>query len=286
MRLFRLTVIAVAAALVIAQPAAAIGPGRSGDHAPLYYLSLGDSLAAGEQPVGDGVHGAPTSEGYAEQLLAIARAWYPNLQLVKLGCSGGETTRTMIEGGICAYDHGSQLDEALAFLHAHGKFVAFITIDIGINDFPCQDDVGCVEGGLLTIGANLPDILAQLREAAGPETPIVGMNYYDPILGYWLTGAAGQVIALQSIGIFQYINGVFGTIYGAAYMPIADVMGAFETTNGAPFALPPFGTVPTNVARICQYTWVCTGPPYGPNNHANAAGYGVMAQAFATALGH
>lgn len=285
MRLSRLIVLAIALALVIAQPAAAIGPGRSGDHAPLYYLSLGDSLAAGQQPIGDPSDMHRTNEGYADQLYAMATAWYPNLRLVRLGCPG-ETTVTFVDGGICAYDRGTQLDEALNFLHAHGRFVAFITIDIGINDFPCQNDVGCVGGGLLTIGANLPDILAQLREAAGPETPIVGMNYYDPILGYWLTGASGQAIAVQSIAIFQYINGFLGTIYAAAQVPVADVMGAFETANVSPIALPPFGIVPTNVARICQWTWVCAPPPYGPNNHANATGYGVMAQAFATALAH
>ena len=49
--------------------------------------------------------------------------------------------------------------------------------------------------------------------------------------------------------------------------------------------LPGFGTVPLNVARICQWTWVCAPPPLGPNNHANAAGYGVIAATFAAELG-
>ncbi len=123
--------------LAVAQPAAAIGPGSSGDNAPLYYLSLGDSLAAGVQPIGDPANLYRTDEGYADQLYAMAREWYPNLKLVKLGCPG-ETTATMIDGGICAYPHGSQLDEAVSFLHAHGRFVAFVSIDIGSNDFPCQ----------------------------------------------------------------------------------------------------------------------------------------------------
>jgi hypothetical protein len=59
-----------------------------------YYLSLGDSLAAGEQPTlpfgqnfGD--------EGYADQLYAFEQSRIPNLKLVKLGC-GGETTASMI----------------------------------------------------------------------------------------------------------------------------------------------------------------------------------------------
>ncbi len=59
---------------------------------------------------------------------------------------------TMIAGGVCAYDHGSQLAQAVSFLHAHGKFVAFVTIDIGANDFPCQDSTDCLAAGFSSIG--------------------------------------------------------------------------------------------------------------------------------------
>ena len=92
------------------------------------------------QPTGDPANFSRTNEESAEQLLDIARVASPRLWLVKLGCPG-ETTVTMIAGGICSYDHGSQLDEAVAFLRAHRSFVAFVTIDIGANDFPCQGRV-------------------------------------------------------------------------------------------------------------------------------------------------
>jgi hypothetical protein len=36
----------------------------------------------------------------------------------------------------------------------------------------------------------------------------------------------------------------------------------------------------TNVAFICQLTWMCAPPPEGPNIHANESGYGVIAQEF------
>ena len=88
-----LAVVATAAVAGVLVAAAASGPAlaASGDSkAPVYYLSLGDSLAAGEQPTlppgqnfGD--------EGYADQLYASEHAKIPNLQLVKLGC-GGEST--------------------------------------------------------------------------------------------------------------------------------------------------------------------------------------------------
>lgn len=285
MRTIRLGALAIALALAIAQPVAAIGPGASGDHAPVYYLSLGDSLAAGYQPNGDPANMRRTNEGYADQLYAIAKSWYPNLQLVKLGCPG-ETTGTMINGGICAYDHGSQLDEAVSFLHAHQKFVAFVTIDLGSNDFPCQTGLACLPPGVATIQANLPSILATLREAAGPGIPIVGATLYDPFLAAWLTGPEGQAFAQMSV--FQAIvpiNQMITGIYGAAGMPVADVEGAFSTTDFitlVPFG--PFGDVPLNVVRVCQWTWICTPPPLGPDNHANALGYRAIAEAYAAAL--
>jgi lysophospholipase L1-like esterase len=271
--------------LAVAQPAAAIGPGSSGDHAPLYYLSLGDSLAAGVQPTGDPANLYRTDEGYADQLYAMAREWYPNLRLVKLGCPG-ETTATMIDGGICAYAHGSQLDEAKAFLHAHGKFVAFVSIDIGSNDFPCQTGLECLPPGAATIAQNLPTILATLRAAAGPRTPIAGATIYDPFLAYWLTGPEGQALAQLSVAAaIVPLNGLLTKTYGDAGMPVADVQGAFSTTDFATMVpLPPFGLVPLNVVRLCQWTWVCAPTPLGPDNHANAAGYHAMAEAFATVL--
>ncbi len=285
MRILRLGALAIALSLAIAQPAAAVGPGSSGDHAPVYYLSLGDSLAAGQQPIGDPTDMYRTGQGYADQLYAIAKSWYPNLQLVKLGCSG-ETTRTMIDGGICAYDHGSQLNEAVAFLHGHRQFVAFVTIDLGSNDFPCQTGVDCLPPGVATIQANLPSILATLREAAGPSIPIVGATIYDPFLGAWLTGPEGQAFAQMSV--FQAIvpvNQLLTGIYSAAGMPVADVQGAFSTTDFTTMVpFPPFGEVPLNVVRICQWTWICAPAPLGPDNHATTAGYGAIAQAFALVL--
>ena len=50
-------------------------------------------------------------------------------------------------------------------------------------------------------------------------------------------------------------------------------------------ALPPGGKAPLDVVRICQWTWMCAPAPVGPNIHANAKGYAVMAKAFRKALG-
>ena len=266
---------------------AIVGPvsARTDDErAKLYYVSVGDSLAAGVQPTGDPAAQFRTTAGYPEQLLPIARTAFSKLSLVKLGCPG-ETTVTMIGGGICSYPHGSQLDEAVSFLRSHRPHVAFVTIDIGANDFPCQEPA-CIPAGVASIQANLPSILAVLRDAAGPGVPIVGMTIYNPFLAAWFQGPDGQATAQLSAAVMAQLNGMLRAIFAASGVPVADVDGAFSSDDFSTIVnLPGLGLVPLNVARICQWTWVCAPPPLGPNNHANAEGYGVIAQAFAEALG-
>lgn len=258
--------------------------GSSSEHAKVYYVSVGDSLAAGVQPIGDPADAYRTDEGYAEQLLEIARVDSPKLSLVKLGCPG-ETTTTMIEGGICSYPHGSQLDEAVAFLRAHRDFVAFVTIDIGPNDFPCYE-TACIPAGVAAIQANLPRILAALREAAGADVPIVGMTIYNPFLAAWLLGPDGQAYAqFSATYLLGPVNALLSGIYAVSGAGVADIETAFSSNDFTTMVDIGFGPIPLNVARICMWTWVCAPAPLGPDNHANAAGYGVIAGAFADELG-
>jgi lysophospholipase L1-like esterase len=274
---------AVILTLALAGPALA-APGASGDHAVHYYLSLGDSLAAGYQPTGDPSDMFRTDEGYADQLYGMVQGEWSKLKHIKLGCPG-ETTVTFRSGGICAYDEGSQLDEALAFLHAHRAFVAFVTIDLGWNDFPCQDSIGCIAPGAAQVARNLPGILAELRAAAGPDVPIIGGTIYDPFLVYWLQGTP-EARALAMLSVDQAIvpiNGMISAIYAGLGMPVADVQGAFQTTDWTPVPTATVGTVPLNVATVCDLSWVCvTG---GHDFHANAKGARVMALAWRAALG-
>src|SRR5215472_16114116 len=118
------------AVAIAAAVAACSGPASSvrsqAESAPAtYYLAVGDSLSQGVQPDAAGTS-VPTSEGYPDQLYAMLRPSQPTLQLVKLGCLG-ETTTTMIHGGICHYPGGSQLAAAVAFLNAHRGHVSLIT---------------------------------------------------------------------------------------------------------------------------------------------------------------
>lgn len=251
--------------------------------AETYYVSLGDSLAAGYQPTGS------FDQGYTDQLFTALQAKNPGLRHVKLGCPG-ETTVTMTTGGVCSYPrHGSQLNEAVAFLQRHKKSVTLITIDIGANDVDCSItmplDMRCITDASTAVETNLPSILTALRAAVGPGVPIVGMNYYDPFLAFWLQGQGGRTAATDSQQAFLKFNDTLDTIYKAAGSPVADVEGAFSTTDFATKVVSPdFGTVPLNVARICQWTWMCAPPPLGPDIHANTEGYGVIAGVFLKVL--
>ncbi len=102
------------------RPGAASSPAARRAAPPVsYYLALGDSLSQGVQPDASGAS-VRTQEGYANQLYSALRVHQPGLRLVKLGCPG-ETTATMISGGICRYPGGSQLAAAVRFLGAHTR---------------------------------------------------------------------------------------------------------------------------------------------------------------------
>ena len=281
-----------------APPALGDSPGGSDGSATHYYLSLGDSLAdRGGNP-----------EDYADKLYAALHVSDPKLELVKLGC-GGESAQSMIEGSVlpsvnssCGtpsfylhrYPHKTQLAEAVAFLRAHADKVSLVTIDIGGNDVQdClvvlnfSDD--CLNGDLPALTTNLTRILAELRAAAGPDVPIVGMNYYDAFSGLWVLGdvlfggdeSLAQQLALASVAFVVQANDALEATYDAAGDPWADVETAFRSTDFTDTAdLPGFGTVPLSVFEDCTLTHFCT----SLDGHPNDAGYAVIAQAFAAAL--
>jgi lysophospholipase L1-like esterase len=247
-----------------------------------FYLSLGTSLSVGIQPNRAGQN-RRTKEGYPDQLYAALSETRPKLRHVMLGCSG-ETTVTMIVGGICDYKEGSQLAEAVRFLQDHRGSVALVTIDMGANDVePCGRLSGdaqalCVATALGNVVVNLQRILGELR-AAGPGVLIVGMNYYNPFLAAWFQEPNGPALAFASDELLSALNFWLEVIYTnpAFGVPVADVAGAFLSSDFRPFEP---GGIPRNVLMICQLTWMCAPPPVGPNIHANADGYGVIAEAF------
>ena len=252
-----------------------------------YYLALGDSLARGVQPNAAGLS-VETPDGYPDWVYAALHPGRPGLRLVKLGCPG-ETTVSMIGGGICRYQEGSQLAAAVAFLQAHRGRVLLVTLDIGANDpESCGGEpgltqlAGCAVKDIPAAVSHLGTIVTRLKTAAGPGVRIVGMNYYLPALAEWRSGLPGHLVAWTAEKLAAAYNTMLGRVYAQAGVRVANVFGAFQTAD---FTRPAGTNVPRNVTRLCQWTWQCAAPPRGPNQHANQAGYQVIARTFLHAAG-
>jgi lysophospholipase L1-like esterase len=285
-RVATLAVVVATVAMATLACAATSPAGRHTSPRIGYYLALGDSLSVGVQPDAAG-QSLPTEQGYASQVYAALRLSDRGLRLIKLGCSG-ETTHTMIDGGICAYPAGSQLNEAVSFLHAHRGHVSLITIDIGANDpDSCisRPSIGavasCVTKSFPETVVNLTKIMSTIRAAAGRQVRIIGMNYYVPALSEWRNGLLGQELARLSERLVVGYNKLLTTVYQQFGAGVANVFGAFHSGDFTDrVRVPGIGTVPRNVAAVCLWTWECAPAPRGPNEHARPIGYGVIALAF------
>lgn len=254
-----------------------------------YYLALGDSLSRGVQPNAAG-QDMPTNQGYANDLAAWLREANRHLDFVDLGCPG-ESTTTMIAGG-CPVPHPytTQLAAAVSFLTAHRHAHILVTLDIGANNVDsCLGasgiDTKCVQAGLQSAATDLPKILGSLKAAAGHHVEFVGMNYYDPFLATWLEGPAGRQAAVASLQLLGSLNGILGSAFKAFGIPVADVASSFDSSKFTPLVpLTPTVDVPLNVARVCQWTWMCAPAPVGPDIHANKAGYERIEDTFEAVL--
>lgn len=278
---------AVAAVLAVAGMVAlgsTSGTAAAGAAGP-YYLALGDSLSTGG--------GATPGHGYVDDLYAQTAPDIPGLQLENLGCGGDSTTR-MIHGGLCQnYATGNQLGDAEAFLRAHAGQVAFVTIDVGGDDV-----VGCALSGTLNptcvanatqaVETNLPIILSGLR-AAGGSVPIVGMNYYDPILAAWYSGAwfhgpTGPATARASVTLLRSFNALLAAIYADYGIPVANVQKPFQSGDWKLTGSYLGQTLPQNVADICNWTHMCMTGGSNPNIHTTDDGHTLIAAAYERVL--
>jgi lysophospholipase L1-like esterase len=159
---------------------------------PAVYLALGDSVAAG-------VGAVPSAEnGYvsvlydtlvADRHCGQGSAVGCRLDLVNLA-QPGATTTTLIAGQLPA---AVDLVAARRATPTPVDDVRLVTIDIGGNDVftpvitACaadQHSAGCastIAAQLSLVAANYERILSALRAAAGPDTTIAVMTYYNPL---------------------------------------------------------------------------------------------------------
>lgn len=237
-----------------------------------YYLSLGDSYAAGYQPRPEGGFHT-TRDGFPYRIVRDARAKGYDYTLVNLACSGATTTsmletagcRTSLRGPGAPPYEATQADAAVQFLAAHRGEVGLITISIGGNDFlrclTTTAPASCLAGVVRTIGTNLGALLARLSRAAGPETRIVGTSYPDLFLGDLISdSAAARTLATLSVAAFKsLLNPQLARLYagaGAKFVDVTAATGGYGSLSRLT-TLAPYGRIPVPAARICTLTWYC-----------------------------
>jgi lysophospholipase L1-like esterase len=255
---------------------------------PQYYVSLGDSYAVGWQRPAEDVRG-PTKQGFADQIVPLAKQKGYRLKLVNFGCGGATTTSILKSKGCPKEDRAldgkkystTQVAAAEKFLRTHRGQVALVTVSIGGNDVTScaaqSDPVPCVGAATDSIKKNISKLTKRLRKAGGKKVRIVGTTYPDVILGKWVYAPVDQDLAKLSVVAFQsLVNPALETAYKAGKAKFVDVTkatGAYgsldETTT-----LAPYGTIPVPVAKICELTWYCQ---FG-DIHSKKSGYKVIAE--------
>jgi len=195
----------------------------------------------------------------------VCGARIPGLALVKLGCPG-ETTSTMIHGGIYSYDEGSQLSAAIRFIRTHR--IAFITIDIGGNDIDnciaiTDIDSTCFSHALSTVGGNLPANIGSAAKRRGSKHD----DYRYELLRSFVGGLDARP-EWTSFGVR-----ILAGYDGIQRHPSERIRGVRHSN------------LPLNVFLTLSWTWMGAAAPLGPNIHPNSLGYAVIAGAFTKKLG-
>ena len=254
-----------------------------------YYVSLGDSYAAGYQPTAAGV-GHTTTNGFAYQVVTMATHRGYHLTLANFGCAGATTASLLTSVGCQPgrlgpggeqYPTMTQAAAAEQFLRQHRGHVGLVTVSIGGNDVTscirAAVPTTCVIGAIATIKTNLAKLLPALRAAAGRSVPVVGTTYPDVLLGQWVSGQpSDQNVAKLSVIAFQsLLNPALSSAYRAVGGTLADVTAATGayTPLDQTTTLAPYGTVPVAVAKACELTFFCE----FHDIHPMTAGYTIIA---------
>jgi lysophospholipase L1-like esterase len=217
--------------------------------APSAYLALGDSVAAGVGAV------PPAENGYVPKLYDTLLAARSCGSGQALGCRlaldniavGGATTTSLI---------ATQLPAAISLLEARNgdptpiDDINLVTLDIGGNDVfgpvisACAPNpaapicVSTIFTQLHQVDANYDVILSGLRAAAGPETTIAVMTYYNPLPACRLAALAplAQLVLEGGGPLPAGLNDIIrsqAAAHGAVVVETAPVIGLDDLVGGS-----------------------------------------------------
>ena len=286
----------VVAALVFSTPVPSDSAERSSPPGVEYYVSLGDSYAAGYQPVASALADRDTN-GFAYQIVRLAGAKGYRFSLRNFACDGATSTSLVGQKGCslpapgpdtASYSSLSQAAAADRFVARNRGHVGLVTVSIGGNDIlGCAAAAifeSCVTAALPTLESNLHLLLTQLRQAAGPGVPIVGITYPDVFLGlYASSDPASKELATASVPVFrEVLNPALAAEYhtvGGTFVDVTAATGAYthisETTQSGPHE-----TLPVAVAEVCALTYECQLQDVHPRDR----GYALIARLIVATL--
>jgi lysophospholipase L1-like esterase len=274
-----------------------VGPAGASGHGRVEYdVSVGDSYAAGYQPVASAAAHRDT-HGFAYQVIDMAKAKGDDFTLRNFACDGA-TTATILQQDGCAlsapgpdsesYAGQTQAEAADRFIARHPGQIGLITVSIGGNDIlGCAAAailISCVTDALTGIEDNLRQLLSGLRAAAGPTVPIVGLTYPDVFLGYAKSKDPAQSnLAAVSEPAFEHVlNPALSAQYaaaGATFIDVTRASGGYipltETTHSGSH-----GATPVAVADVCALTYACT----LHDVHPTTPGYALIARLIVATL--
>ena len=179
------------------------------------------------------------------------------------------------------YYAGSQLDEAVAFLHANPTTTKTVSIDIGANDVlvflggcgfgTATPDNACIASGLPgdygNAANNLNTILTKLQ-AEAPAAKYVVLGLYNPYPGVLnVGGLTGDGATKQFNGLLKQV----ATAHGAKFANPLPVFNPSSNFTGASETL--------DIPVICKLTAMCPGGTFNPATgdiHPTDLGYGIL----------
>jgi lysophospholipase L1-like esterase len=270
--------------------AVAVASGRDGGST--YYVSVGDSYAAGYRPNGAGP-GSTSVDGFVYQLQGRLASRQGGWTTVNFACSG-ETAYAMTfergcepearaPGGV-AYPNDPQSVAAADFVSAHRDRIGLITVAMGANDvIRCLDERDatraqrCAEVEVPRVILSLDFLLSRIREAVGPRVPIVGVSYINVFAADRLAGDAnGERRAEFSAAMFgHYLNPALQETYskyGASFVDSNSLAGG-DLPATEKVDLPDHGTVTAAIGGVCALSYYCS----QRDPHPNRAGHALIA---------
>ncbi|CAN5866466.1 hypothetical protein BH23ACT4_BH23ACT4_11060 [soil metagenome] len=231
------------------------------------HLGLGDSVAWG--------FGAsdPFTTGYVPLVNERASDLY--CVEVPSGCAPVDLVNLAVPGATSTSLIANQLQPALELLLARNSDadpandVVLVTVTIGGNDLFNPVIAACAGGvtpectevianGFATYTANLSQILGSLRAAAGPDTEIAMMTYYNPLGACFLADLAPLAdLVLEGGGPLPFgLNDIIRGVSAATGVTVVETYGELRRDDfvGGDDCLHPDDSGYKKIARLFTTT--------------------------------